>query len=159
METTDELFDEVIGVNLKGVFLVTQVALRALIENVSTIDLSSVNSYASIIQLASIAGLLGLPNGSHYSASKAGVEGLSRAVAKEVGQYKIRVNCILPSYVRTPMTQNYIDMPGVVERLEKRTVLGRIGEPKDVASLAVFLASDDSSYMTGNSIRVDGGFS
>ena len=145
MSTAD--FTRVIDVNLKGSFLVTKLASNAMIE---------AKVGGSITNLASILGKTGAIGHCNYSASKGGVESFTRSVAKELGRKGIRCNAILPGYIDTPMTA------GVPEQVMKMTtamiVLGRRGNPEEVAELAAFLASDRASYMTGASVDVNGGF-
>ena len=149
-----------IEVNLKGTFLVTQAAARGLAENLRTGNVSLegvVGSYASFINLASVVGKFGNIGQANYAASKAGVEGLTRTSAKELGKLKIRCNAILPGFIRTPMTDKVPDK--FLEQIRRAVPLGRIGEPDDIAQLALFLASDASSYITGSSIECGGGVS
>ena len=112
-------------------------------------------SYGSIINIASVVGKYGNVGQANYSASKAGVEGFTRTAAKELGRYKIRCNSILPGFIVTPMTdkvpQKYLDL------MLKMIPLGRFGDPEDISDLALFLASDQSSYVTGASIECSGG--
>jgi 17beta-estradiol 17-dehydrogenase/3alpha(17beta)-hydroxysteroid dehydrogenase (NAD+) len=149
-------FDQVISVNLKGTYLISQATARGLVENVSHKEqLATLKSYGSIINIASVVGKYGNVGQANYSASKAGVEGFTRTAAKELGRYKIRCNSILPGYIVTPMTdkvpEKYLDL------MLKMIPLGRLGDPEDVANLALFLASDQSSYVTGASIECSGG--
>lgn len=139
-------FQKTIDVNLAGTFLMTR-SLRSLIA-----------SGGSIVNIASIGGHQGFPDNPAYAASKAGVIGLSRALAVDFGKYDIRVNSISPGYIKTNMTQlSYMDPVKRFER-ESRTILGRFGEPEEVANLAVFLSSSLCSYITGSDIAVDGGW-
>lgn len=139
-------FQKTIDVNLAGTFLMTK-GLRPLIV-----------SGGSIVNIASIGGHQGFPNNPAYAASKAGVLGLSSALAVDFGKYGIRVNSISPGYIKTNMTElSYIDPVKRFER-ESRTILGRFGEPDEVANVAVFLSSNLCSYMTGADIAVDGGW-
>jgi 17beta-estradiol 17-dehydrogenase/3alpha(17beta)-hydroxysteroid dehydrogenase (NAD+) len=150
-------FDKVIQVNLKGSFLILQAAARGLVEQatLNKLDLSNTKSYGSIINLASVVGKFGNIGQVNYSASKAGVEGMTRTTAKEMGRFKIRCNAILPGFIRTPMTEKVPDK--VLGQMVKMIPLGRFGEPEDIAQLALFLASDASSYVTGASIECSGG--
>lgn len=156
LKMTEKDFDQVIAVNLKGTFLVTQAALRAIISNLPENNEISVSN-GSIINIASVVGKFGNIGQANYSASKAGVEGLTRTTAKEVGRYKIRCNAILPGFIATPMTDK---VPAkVLDQMRRMIPMGRIGDPKDIAELALFLASDSSSYITGTSIECSGGLS
>ena len=143
-------WDQMIGVNLSGVFYMSQAALPLLLENESP----------SIVNLASVAGLQGIPYGAAYSASKAGVIGLTRALAAEFVRRGLRVNAICPGGIATPMTRSGINVEGDVDgKLFRKIVpmMKRIGQPEEVAALAAYLASDESSYMTGVALPIDGG--
>jgi 3-oxoacyl-[acyl-carrier protein] reductase len=109
----------------------------------------------AIINLSSTAALTGLPDAPHYSAAKAGVIGFSRAVAREVGSRNIRVNVLCPGFVETPMTE-FIS-PAIKRASMGSIPLGRWAEPTEIAAAAVFLASDESSYMTGQVLSPNGG--
>lgn len=156
LKMSEKDFDQVISVNLKGTFLVTQAAARALVE---TIDLKSNQSESngSIINLSSVVAKYGNLGQANYSASKAGVEGFSRSVAKELAKYKIRCNIILPGFIKTPMTDKVPSK--YLEQMVRMVPMGRVGLPNDIADLALFLASDSSSYITGSSIECSGGLS
>jgi 3-oxoacyl-[acyl-carrier protein] reductase len=146
-EMDDETWDLVIGVNLTGTFRCTRAVLPHMIER----------RQGSIINLASVAGWLGSNEGeAHYCAAKAGVMAFTRAVAAEVGRYGIRVNAIAPGLIYNPFLER-IYPKEFFEGFAKRVPLGRVGEPPDVAKLALFLASDLSSYITGEVICISGG--
>ncbi|XP_026088358.1 (3R)-3-hydroxyacyl-CoA dehydrogenase [Carassius auratus] len=145
MEEDD--FDKVIGVNLKGTFLVTQAVSKALV--------SAGAVKGSIITVGSIVGKVGNMGQVNYSASKAGVEGLTRTAAKELSKFGIRCNCVLPGFITTPMTDKVPEK--VIDKLTSIIPMGRMGEPAEVADACAFLASDDSRYITGISIEVAGG--
>jgi len=145
---TDEQWDQVIDVNLKGVFLCTQCAARVMREK----------GYGKIISLSSTM-WRGNPGQFNYSASKAGVIGMTRTAAKELAPKGINVNAIAPGLIWTDIFKS---MPAaVLERMQKTLAsivpLNRMGSPQDVANLALFLASDESSYITGQVIYCDGG--
>src|SRR5207248_10834036 len=109
----------------------------------------------SIVNISSVAGLTGLAGVPHYTAAKAGILGLTKAVAGEVGSRGVRVNAICPGYIDTPMTQ---PIPQIVKQMAiGQTPLGRIGQPEEVAATALFLASDDSSFFTGQWLSPNGG--
>ena len=110
----------------------------------------------SIVNIASAAAFLGMPNGMLYAGVKAGVLGLTRAAAVELGPSKVRVNAICPGSIQTEGVRINVD-PAMAARRLARTPLGRLGEPDDVAAAALFLASAESSWMTGESVLVDGG--
>lgn len=141
MEEND--FDDVIDVNLKGCFNMIKACGRGFIRK----------KYGKIINIASISGLCGLAGQANYSASKAGVIGLTKAVAKELGGKNVSCNAIAPGFISTQMTQNL----GSEEEFLKAIPLKKLGTPENVASLAAFLASPESDYITGEVIRVDGG--
>ncbi|XP_018609889.2 (3R)-3-hydroxyacyl-CoA dehydrogenase isoform X3 [Scleropages formosus] len=142
----EEDFDRVIEVNLKGTFLVTQVFSRAMV--------SSGFPKGSIITIGSIVGKMGNIGQVNYSASKAGVVGLTRTAAKELSKFGIRCNCVLPGFIATPMTDKIPEK--VLSKVLSLVPMGRIGEPAEVADVCAFLASDESRYITGVSIEVTG---
>jgi 3-oxoacyl-[acyl-carrier protein] reductase len=141
----EEEWDAVINTNLKGVFLCTKAAARAMMKKRS----------GRIINISSIVGIIGNPGQANYVAAKSGVIGLTKTTAKEFASRGITVNAIAPGFISTDMTE---DLPEEVkEAMIKQVPLARIGEPKEIARVALFLASPDSSYMTGQILRVDGG--
>jgi len=142
---SDEEWHQAIGVHLNGTFFCMREALK----------LMSAKNRGSIINMSSVAGLAGIPFASHYGAAKAGVLGLTRSVALEVASRKIRVNAICPGWIETPMTQNF--SPLLKMALMARVPMMRWGVPEEIAATALFLASDDSSYMTGQWISPNGG--
>jgi len=147
VEMKEEDWDRVMGVNLKGVFNCTKAVLPKMIEQKS----------GNIINISSIAGtVLGYLNLVHYSASKGGVLGFTRSAALELAQYRIRVNAIAPGAVETPGTK--VVGEEALKQVEQTIPQKRVGQPDDIANLVVFLASDDSSYITGQLIVADGGF-
>ena len=139
-------WDRVIDVNLKGVFYC----------NRAVVPFMQREGYGRIVNIASIAGKEGNPNASAYSASKAGVIALTKALGKELAQTEIRVNCVTPAAVRTPlfaqMSQQQIDW------MLSKIPIGRFGEIEEVASVVLFLASDAASLMTGAIVLADGGY-
>ena len=143
-EMTDEAWHRMIAVHLNGTFFCTREALR----------LMSRRDQGAIINMSSVAawGIEAVP---HYSAAKAGILGFTRAVAREVGSRKIRVNAICPGYIDTPMTQPMSDL--MRKAVVARTPLGRYADPNEVAQAALFLASDDSSFFTGQWLSPNGG--
>jgi 3-oxoacyl-[acyl-carrier protein] reductase len=143
-EMTDEAWHRMIGVHLNGTFFCTREALR----------LMSRRNQGVIINMSSVAAW-GLESVPHYSAAKAGILGFTRAVAREVGSRKIRVNAICPGFIDTPMTQGVSDLMRAA--VVARTPLGRWAEPDEVATTALFLASDDSSFFTGQWLSPNGG--
>jgi len=114
---------------------------------------------ASIINMASVAGYTDVQSGTPYGMTKASIIQLTKHLAAEWSADHIRVNCISPWYIETPLTEPVLSQPDRLEKILARTPMGRIGKPEEVASLAAYLAMDKSSYITGQNISVDGGFS
>lgn len=141
---TEEKWDEVIRVNLKGPFNMGQACAKLMIEQ----------KYGKILNLASVA-WLGNVGQTNYSASKAGVVGMTRTWALELARHNINVNAIAPGLIDTEMTQAI--PPEVKEKFINRIPLRRIGKPDDIAALIAFLVSDDASYITGQCLQIDGG--
>ena len=142
---SDESWRRMLAVHLDGTFFCTREALR----------LMSRKNSGAIVNLSSVAALTGLESVPHYSAAKGGILSFTRAVAREVGSRSIRVNAICPGYINTPMTAGISEM--AQRLLIARTPLGRWGEPEDIAATAAFLASDDSSFYTGQWLSPNGG--
>lgn len=144
---TDEMWDLVINVNLKGVFNMGR-AFGPLMEE---------NNYGSIINISSVVGVFGNIGQANYAASKAGVIGLTKTWAKEFARKgaKVRCNSIAPGYIMTDMLKTVPE--DLLEKFAKLTMLGRLGQPNEIASAAAFLASDDASYVTGQVLEVNGG--
>jgi 3-oxoacyl-[acyl-carrier protein] reductase len=141
----DDQWDAVINVNLRGTFLFTRAAARPMIKS----------RRGRIINMASVCGLMGNPGQANYSASKAGVIGLTRTVARELASRNITVNAIAPGFIATDMTAAL--GAEIIEQIRKETPLGRLGEPQDVADAVLFLASAAASFITGHVLTVDGG--
>ena len=144
-------WDRVVDVNLKGTFLV---------DKYSAIHMLAQGS-GSIINIASIEGIEGTEGGSAYNASKGGVVMLTKSMAIDYGRRGIRVNCICPGGIDTPLLRDITDAPGLEtyrERMRDEHLLGRFGRPEEIASVAAFLASQDASFITGHALVVDGGF-
>ena len=138
-------FDSVINTNLKGAFFLSQAVLRPMIRQKS----------GRIINITSVVGLMGNPGQTNYAASKAGMVGLTKSLAREVGSRGITVNAVAPGYVETEMTENLNDE--VREGFLKQVPCGRMGLPDDVAEAVTFLAGDGAAYITGQVLTVDGG--
>ena len=148
-DATIENWDRVIAVNLRSVFLGTKFAIQALLRN----------GGGSIINNASVAGLVGFPGIAAYCASKGGIVQLTKTAALEYAEQGIRVNCLCPGVIDTAMVRRFTGGSDEVERqMTAMEPVGRMGRPREVAKLALFLASDDSSFITGAVIPVDGGF-
>lgn len=145
-EVTEEDYEWLMDINLKGVFFGSQVAVEVMREQ---------EEGGSIINMSSIGGIRGLKNSSLYCTSKGGVTNLTRELAVEHGDHDIRVNALNPGFIETAMTMEDGDTAGGI--LEQ-TPLGRAGQPDEVADAALFLASDESSFVTGHNLVMDGGF-
>lgn len=145
LRMSDEQWDAVLNTNLKGVFVMTRAAARLFIKQ----------RYGKIINISSVVGLTGNAGQGNYAASKAGVIGFSKSVAKELAPRNITVNVIAPGFIATAMTANLA--PEVQQEFLKRIPLNRAGTPQDVAGAALFLASPLADYITGQVIVVDGG--
>ena len=145
MRMTDEQFDDVINTNLRATFKICRAAIMPMMKQ----------KYGRIINMASIVGVVGGAGQTNYAASKGGIIALTKSIAAEVASRGITANCIAPGFIKTPMTD-------VLSEELKKTYLsqipaGRFGEPKDVANACVFLASDEASYINGQTIHVNGG--
>lgn len=141
----EEEWDQVMDVNLKGVFLCTKAVTRKMIKQ----------KFGKIINISSVVGVMGNPGQANYCASKAGVIGFTKSIAKELAGKNICVNAIAPGFIDTDMTSVLSDT--VKDEMLKHIPLKRYGKPEDIANLVVFLSSDDSNYITGQVIQVDGG--
>lgn len=143
---TEDMFDQVIAVHLRGTWLGTRAASTVMREQVSG---------GSIVNISSISGKVGLLGQTNYSAAKAGIVGLTKAAAKEVGFANVRVNAVMPGLIHTPMTADMRE--DIKEARLKEIALGRMGDPAEIAQAVLFLASDMSSYITGAVVEVTGG--
>ena len=151
--TKDQLFlrmkeddwDDVINSNLTSVFNITKLFIKSMVKD----------RYGKIINISSVAGLMGNPGQVNYSASKAGLGGFTRALAKEVAARNITVNCIAPGFIETDMTNHFQDEE--LENILNQIPANKMGNPHQIADLALFLASSKGDYITGQTISVDGG--
>ena len=149
LELTQERFRRVMAVNTEGVFLMSQAFVRSL---------KAAQRPGAIVNVASTAGIQGVPGRPVYTASKHAVVGLTREMAIDFASLGVRVNCVAPGLVRTPMTEKFFENPADAERLNKSSPLGRVALPEEIAEVIVFLASDAASFVSGTVIPVDGGF-
>jgi len=145
LRMSEEEWDAVLAVNLRGAFLCTRAAARYLLKRPA----------GRIINIASVVGVIGNAGQCNYSASKAGLIGFTKSVARELASRNITVNAIAPGYVRTAMTEKLSQQAR--EAALSRIPLGRLSEPQDIANAVLFLASDDAAYITGHVLHVDGG--
>lgn len=141
----DDEWDDVIETNLAGTFRLCKSVLRSMIKA----------RWGRIVNVGSVVGRMGNPGQTNYAASKAGIEGFTRALAQEVGSRSITVNCVAPGFIDTDMTAALGDAQ--VDNLAATIPLGRIGSPRDVASAVSFLVSEDAGYITGETLNVNGG--
>ncbi|MBN9458991.1 MAG: SDR family oxidoreductase [Bosea sp.] len=146
-ELTPELWDTTLAVNARGVFQMTQAMIPHMRER----------RYGRIVNIASLAARTGGPGQSHYAASKSAVVGFTRVASMELGQYGITVNAVCPGIIQTEMGMNNLRDPERVAYFEKVTDLHRLGNPEDVVGPVAFFASDDSAFVTGQALNVDGG--
>ena len=145
MRMSESEWDKVIDVNLKGVFNGIKSVSRQMMKQKN----------GRIINISSIVGLIGNPGQANYAASKAGVIGLGKAISKELASRNITVNTIAPGYIETDMVEGIQE--AAKEDLFNQIPLGRIGKPEEIATAVLYLASDEASYVTGQTIAIDGG--
>ena len=148
LETPLEDWNQIISINLNGVYLMSKHILPIMIKQ----------NEGSIINNSSLNGILGVSGADAYSASKGGVVALTRVMAADYGKHNIRVNCICPGAIDTPMIEEVLQHDEAAKSYEANP-LGRVGKPEEIASAALFLGSDDASYITGLIMPVDGGWS
>ncbi len=146
MRMSEADWDAVLQTNLKSVFLICQAAIKGLMRQRS----------GRIINISSVSGIDGNAGQANYAAAKAGMIGFTRSLAREVGSRGITVNAVAPGFVETDLINDISD--ALLDSVRGMTPLGRLGLPADIAAAVAFLASDDASYMTGQVLRVDGGF-
>ena len=141
----DEEWDDVIAVNLSSVFVLTRGVLRGMMRRRA----------GRIVNIASISGVLGNPGQGNYAASKAGLVGMTKSLAREVASRGITANCIAPGFISTPMTDALT--PRQTEAIAAAIPAAKFGKPEDIAAVVVFLASDEAGYVTGETVHVNGG--
>lgn len=147
MQMDEDDYDKVMNVNLRAAFMATKVVLRSMIRN----------KFGRIISLSSVAGVMGQAGSTNYAASKAGLIGMTKSIVREAGKKGVTANCIAPGFIMTDMTQG---LPEPVKDAAKQLIPARkFGTVDDVAKTIAFLASDDTGYVTGQVIAVDGGMS
>jgi 3-oxoacyl-[acyl-carrier protein] reductase len=145
LRMTEEDWDAVLGVNLKGTFNCTKAVIKQMSKQRS----------GKIVNIASVVGEMGNPGQANYAASKAGVIGFTKTIAREFAQRGINVNAIAPGYIQTPMTDSLPEK--AKEELKRMIPMERLGQPEDVAQAVLFLVSEASGYITGNVLKVNGG--
>jgi 3-oxoacyl-[acyl-carrier protein] reductase len=145
MRMKEEEFDEVLRTNLKGTYLCTRAALRPMVRA----------RWGRIVNVSSVVGLVGNAGQANYAASKAGIIGFTKSVAREVAQRGITVNAVAPGYVETELTGSLPE--NVKEQIRNQVPAGRFGEPEEVAEVVAFLVAEEAGYVTGQTIAVDGG--
>ena len=145
MRMKDEEWDDVIAVNLTAAFTLMRGAIRGMMKNRS----------GRIVNIASISGVIGNPGQPNYSASKAGLVGMSKSLAREIAPRGITVNCIAPGFITTPMTGELNEKQ--VEQIAEAIPSGTFGEPDDIAAAVLYLSSDEAKYMTGQTLHINGG--
>lgn len=148
LEISEEDFDAVLGVNLKGAFLLSQAAGKVMVDQ---------KSGGSIINMSSVNALLTIPNILPYNVSKGGLNQLTRVMAVSLAQRGVRVNAIGPGSIATDMLNQVMEDEAVRNAILSRTPMGRTGTPEEIANVALFLATEESSYITGEIIYADGG--
>ena len=145
IQMDDEDFDKVIAVNLRAAFVATRVAARTMVRN----------KFGRLIHISSVAGVMGQAGSANYAASKSGLIGMSKSIAREVGKKNVTANCIAPGFIMTEMTEV---LPDIVKNEAKKVIpMKRFGKPEEIARAVAFLASDEAGYITGQVLCVDGG--
>lgn len=145
LRMSDEDFDKVINVNLRAAFIAARIAARSMVRN----------KFGRIISLSSVSGMIGNAGQANYSASKAGLIGMTKTIARELAKKNITANCVAPGFIETEMTKKLPEL--VIEAVKKIIPLRRVGSVDDVAKAVAFFASDDAAYITGQVLPVDGG--
>jgi glucose 1-dehydrogenase/3-oxoacyl-[acyl-carrier protein] reductase len=149
LELTDEQWTRLVDVNLRGAWLCSQVFCRRVVEE---------KRKAAIVNIGSIQAAKVLPGRTHYAPTKLGLEALTRNMSAEMTPQGIRVNCIHPGLIDTPMTEWVMKDPQILPLVLAQISLGRAGQPREIGTVAAFFVSDEASYLTGQSVFVDGGW-
>ena len=149
LELTDDQWTRVTDVDLRGPWLCSQVFCRHVL---------GANRKGNIVQIGSIQAAKILPGRTHYAPAKLGIEALTRNMSAEMTPLGIRVNCVHPGFIATDMTSWIVKDPAILQGVVAQISVGRAGEPRDIGNVAAFLASDESAYVTGQSLHVDGGW-
>ena len=149
LELTDDQWTRLVDTNLRGAWLCSQIVCRRVTE---------AKRQASIVNIGSIQAARVLPGRTHYAPTKLGLEALTRNMSAEMTPRGVRVNCIHPGLIETPMTEWVMKDPEILPIVLAQISMGRAGQPKEIGAVAAFLASDDASYLTGQSMFVDGGW-
>jgi len=149
LELTDDQWTRLVDVNLRGAWLCSQVLCRKVIAE---------KRKASIVNIGSIQAAKVLPGRTHYAPTKLGLEALTRNMSAEMTPLGVRVNCVHPGLIDTDMTEWVMKSPDILPLVLAQISLGRAGEPREIGTVAAFFASDEASYLTGQSIHVDGGW-
>ena len=145
MQMNDDDYDKVMAVNLRAAFIATRIAVRSMVRN----------KFGRIVSLSSVAGVMGQAGSANYAASKAGLIGMTKSIAREVGKKNVTANCIAPGFIMTDMTAS---LPDAVKEAARNVIpVRKFGTPDDVARAVAFLAGDDAGYITGQVLCVDGG--
>jgi NAD(P)-dependent dehydrogenase (short-subunit alcohol dehydrogenase family) len=148
LDTSEEAWDRILAVNLKSVFLMSKPTVRHMVQQKGGV----------VINIASVFGMAGFAGISAYGAAKSGIIHLTRSMAIDYGPLGIRVNAIAPGVIQTRMIEEHLKDPGYQKRMVEAVPLGRLGTPMDVAYGALFLASDEASYINGHTLVIDGGW-
>lgn len=145
MRMKDEEWDDVISTNLSAVFKMTKAAMRPMMKA----------RHGRVINITSVVGVTGNPGQANYAAAKAGVAGMTKALARELGSRNITVNCVAPGFIKTDMTDALSEAQ--IDQLKQQIPLGRLGQVEDIAAAVLYLASDHAGYVTGTTLHVNGG--
>lgn len=153
LELDEAAFDRTMRVNLKGTFMCAQAAAKQMVRQLDNGD----GAPGSIVTISSVNAWFGLPNSAAYSGSKGAVSQLTKSIAVALAQYGIRANAVGPGTIETAMSSDLTKSDGGLQAILARTPLGRLGRPEEIAAVAAWLASDQASYITGQTIYADGG--